>query len=257
MLSYQHAYHAGNLADLQKHGLLAWMLAYLTRKEKPLSYLETHAGRGIYDLSSSEALKTAEAASGIHAHADWFAADHPVSKCYDATIQAHGPSAYPGSPMIAAHLLRPQDSLHLAELHPGEYQALRDSFRRAAKTYLQDGFEMAHALAPPTPRRGLLLIDPPYEIKSDYTVIPGHVSKLTRAWNVGIIALWYPILTSDAHHPMLDSLSGKFPDALRHEVYFPPARPGHGMIGSGMFVINPPYGLQGEATRLSALFERL
>ena len=123
--------------------------------------------------------------------------------------------------------------------------------------HLSDGFEMAFVLTPPTPRRGLLLIDPSYEIKTDYETIPRQVAKLARAWNVGIIALWYPILTNRAHLPMLDALVANHPDALRHEVRFPPARPGHGMVGSGMFVINPPFGLDAEAKFLTARFATL
>ena len=114
---------------------------------------------------------------------------------------------------------------------------------------------MAFALVPPMPRRGLMLIDPSYEIKTDYDDIPRHIAKLTRAWNVGIIVLWYPILTNQSHAPMLQRLVQSHPDALHHEVRFPPARPGHGMVGSGLFVINPPYGLAEEAKRLAEQFK--
>ncbi len=257
MLSYQHAFHAGNLADLHKHGLLAWMLGYLTRKDKPLTYVETHAGRGLYDIQSAEALKTGEAAHGIQSHADWFDADHPLTRARLATLETHGPTIYPGSPAIAATLLRHTDTLHLAELHPTEHGVLRTNFRRYAKVYNQDGFALAHAVTPPEPRRGLMLIDPSYEIKTDYTDIPRQIGKLHRAWNVGIIALWYPILTSGAQTDMAKDLLRTFPDALHHDVSFPPARPGHGMIGSGMFVVNPPFGLADEAARLSTLFGTL
>lgn len=258
MLSYQHIYHAGNLADVHKHALLAWMLAYLTRKDKPLSYLETHAGRAIYDLDTEEARKTGEAAVGIQAVHDWFAPTHPYAKVLARTQAEDGPNAYPGSPMIAAHLLRPTDQIHLAELHPREHAALELAMSpTSAKVHLRDGFETAFALCPPMPRRGLLLIDPSYEIKEDYTAIFRHIAKLHRAWNVGIIALWYPILTNGAHVPMLDALTAQHPDALRHEVRFAPARPGHGMVGSGMFVLNPPYGLGDEAKWLAAQYAKL
>lgn len=258
MLSYQHIYHAGNLADVHKHSLLAWMLAYLTRKDKPLSYLETHAGRALYDLGADEALKTGEAAAGIAQARGWFADDHPYARVMDRVEAEDGAQAYPGSPMIAAHLLRPTDKIHLAELHPREHAALELAMSPTlAKCHLRDGFEMAFALCPPTPRRGLLLIDPSYEIKEDYNDIFRHIAKLHRAWNVGIIALWYPILTNGAHVPMLDALGTQHKDALRHEVRFPPARPGHGMVGSGMFVLNPPYGLADEAKRLSGRYAKL
>lgn len=252
MLSYQHSFHAGNLADLHKHGALAWVLAYLTRKDKPLSYIETHAGRGLYDLAGPEAAKTGEAAQGIQAHADWFAADHPLTRARAATAPL-----YPGSPAIARHLLRDTDTLHLAELHPAEHAALISSLPRDAKVYKQDGFALAHALCPPTPRRGLMLIDPPYELRQDYTDIPRHIAKLNRAWNVGTIVLWYPILAKPAHQEMRAALLKLSDDSLCHEVHFPPARPGHGMIGSGLFVLRPPYGLSDELNRLSACFDRL
>lgn len=258
MLSYQHAYHAGNLADVHKHSLLAWMLAYLTRKDKPLSYLETHGGRALYDLTDSTAVKTGEAASGIQKVESWFKPEHPYARVLDQTKAENGRDSYPGSPLIAATLLRPDDQIHLAELHPQEHAALELALSPyAAKIHLRDGFEMAHALTPPTPRRGMMLIDPSYEIKEDYTTIPRHIAKITRAWNVGIIALWYPLLTNKAHLPMLSALSAAFPEALRHEVSFPPARPGHGMVGSGLFVINPPYGLADEAKALRAKFNTL
>jgi len=257
MHSYQHAFHAGNLADGHKHALLAWMLSYLTRKDKPLSYIETHAGRGLYDLSAPEAEKTGEAAQGIAKVADWFDADHPFAQARAAVIRDHGPTAYPGSPAIATALLRPEDSLHLAELHPAEFAALRTQFRRHAKLHQRDGFELAHAITPPTPRRGLLLIDPSYEIKTDYTDIPRHIAKLHRAWNVGVIVLWHPVLASDAQADMVQALKSAHPQALHQQGRFPPAREGHGMIGSGMFVLNPPFGVSQEAATLSAHFASL
>ena len=258
MLSYQHAYHAGNLADVHKHALLAWMLDYLTRKEKPLSYIETHAGRALYDLKDAAALKTAEASQGIEKVGDWFSGDHPYARILQQTRAENGAQSYPGSPLIAATAWRATDSIHLAELHPQEAAALTLALSPyPVRIHTQDGFDTAHALIPPTPRRGLLLIDPSYEVKADYTTIPRHIAKLSRAWNVGIICLWYPLLTNRAHAPMLAQLSGAYPDALRHEVSFPPARPGHGMIGSGMFILNPPFGLESETKRLSALYKTL
>ncbi|WP_017998558.1 23S rRNA (adenine(2030)-N(6))-methyltransferase RlmJ [Paracoccus sp. N5] len=258
MLSYQHAYHAGNLADLHKHALLASMLDYLTAKPKPLSYLETHAGRGLYDLSGPESARTGEADAGItRALAqDWLPAGHPLRQALDQIRALHGPQAYPGSPLIARHFLRPEDEAHLAELHPAEHDALA-RVAGFAHLHRQDGFQMANALCPPTPRRGLLLIDPSYEVKADYASVPRHIAKIARKWNVGIIALWYPLLLDDRQRPMVQALLRDHPEALLSEVRFPPARPGHGMVGSGMFVINPPYGLADEAGRLGELYARL
>lgn len=255
MLSYQHAFHAGNLADVHKHGLLAWMLDYLTRKDKPLSYIETHAGRALYDLSAPQAKKTGEAAQGIALAQDWFPTHHPYTHALAAAQAAHGSSFYPGSPWIAQHVSRAQDVLTLAELHPTEAAALKTAMPKTT-IHQMDGFKMAHSLLPPTPRRGLMLIDPSYEVKADYSTLPGHMRKWHRAWNVGILVLWYPILTSGVHVPLLDALSA-ISGALRSEVRFPPAKPGHGMVGSGLFVVNPPFGLEEEAARLKTHFDEL
>ncbi len=260
MLSYQHIYHAGNPADLQKHMLLAAVLSYLTQKDKPLSYIETHSGRGLYMLDAPEAVKTGEAEAGITSALARKAlpADHPYVRAVTAIREQHGATAYPGSPMIAAQLLRPMDSINLAELHPQEYAALRTAMRgTGVKVHNQDGFELAQAMCPPTPRRGLCLIDPSYEVKEDYARIPREIANLHRKWNVGIIALWYPILTSDAHKPMLTALkSQNLPNAMIHEVRFPPVREGHRMIGSGMYIANAPWGTQDAMKQIDKLFKR-
>lgn len=252
MLSYQHIYHAGNLADVHKHALLAWMLDYLTAKPKPLSYLESHAGRGLYDLTAAPAQKTGEAAAGIGMAEALIAPGHPYRTALVQVRAQHGATAYPGSPLLARTLLRRDDHLHLAELHPQEYAELRRALRAPNVTcYRQDGLALALSLCPPTPRRGLLLIDPSYEVKDDYTALPKRIGQIAKAWNVGIIALWYPILDSGPHAPMLAALTRDHPEALRHEIRFPPARDGHRMVGSGMFVINPPWGLEAEARDLA------
>ncbi|MCC5973899.1 MAG: 23S rRNA (adenine(2030)-N(6))-methyltransferase RlmJ [Rubellimicrobium sp.] len=261
MLSYQHIYHAGNLADVQKHALLAHALDYLTQKPKPLSYIETHAGRGLYDLAAPEALKTGEAQAGIARAGAWFDAAHPYARALAATRAAHGATAYPGSPLIADRLLRPEDTIHLAELHPQEHAALETALHRPGdgptlRLYKRDGAELALSLTPPEPRRGLCLIDPSYEVKDDYAGMAELVLKLHRKWPVGIVMLWYPLLEGAPHDPMLARLAA-IPGSLRHEVRFPPARSGHRMHGSGLFTVNPPYGLAKEAARLSERFATL
>lgn len=259
MLSYQHIYHAGNLADVQKHALLCWMLEYLTRKDKPLSYFESHAGRGLYDLGSVEAAKTGEAEKGVElVLEDWFAADHPYRIQLERIRQEHGASAYAGSPVLAAGMLRDMDQMTLCELHPREHEVLRLAMRGSgARVLKKEGLETALSLCPPTPRRGLMLIDPSYEVKGDYEALAKAVPALHRKWNVGVIALWYPILKNKAHLPMLNRLRTSLPDAFVHEVDFPPVREGHKMVGSGMFIVNAPYGIENEADRLSRLYLRL
>ncbi|MFN4192221.1 MAG: 23S rRNA (adenine(2030)-N(6))-methyltransferase RlmJ [Tabrizicola sp.] len=258
MLSYQHLYHAGNLADVHKHAALAWVLDYLTRKDKPLTYIETHAGRGVYDLAAEEAVRTGEAAAGIALAEGLFPPDHPYRQRLDETRAQYGARAYPGSPLIAALGLREGDSLHLAELHPQEHAALARAAKDwGAHVHKRDGFELALALTPPTPRRGLMLIDPSWEVKADYEAIPRHMANIHRKWNVGCLILWYPILKGGAHGPMLKALEAAFPEGLRHEVRFPPAREGHRMEGSGLFIVNPPYGLAEELAAITSRFARL
>jgi 23S rRNA (adenine2030-N6)-methyltransferase len=258
MLSYQHLYHAGNLADVHKHATLAWVLDYLTLKDKPLSYVETHAGRGVYDLDAEEAVKTGEAAAGIALAEALFPADHPYRQRLAEARAAYGARAYPGSPLIAALGLREGDTIHLAELHPQEVAHLRAVAKDwGAHVYQQDGFQLAQAITPPTPRRGLMLIDPSYEVKADYEMIPRQMAALHAKWNVGILILWYPILRGGSQGPMVRALEAAFPDGLKHEVRFPPARDGHRMEGSGLFIVNAPYGLDGELAALTRRFQAL
>jgi 23S rRNA (adenine2030-N6)-methyltransferase len=255
MLSYQHAYHAGNPADVHKHALLAAMLAQLTAKDRPVSYLETHAGRAVYDLASPEARKTDEAAAGVGRLEGRFPADHPWRQALAAARAKYGAAAYPGSPLIAAYTLRPADDIHLAELHPQEHAALAAEMRGMAHVHRRDGWEMALALTPPRPPRGLMLIDPSWELKDDYARAPQVMAELARRWSPGVLVLWYPILEAAPHRPMLRALTARFPQAMRHEVAFPPVRPGHRMTGSGLFVVNPPYGTDAAAARVAAAFK--
>ena len=163
MLSYQHAYHAGNAADLHKHVALAALLALLTSKPRGISYLESHAGRALYDLAGAEARKTGEAEAGIGRLAG---GEGPYWEALEAIRERFGAQAYPGSPMIAWHFLRDQDRMHLCELHPAETEALRRVLGGGGGVAIhrRDGHEGLHALVPPVPRRGLALIDPSYEV---------------------------------------------------------------------------------------------
>lgn len=254
MLSYQHIYHAGNLADVQKHALLAWVLDYMTAKDKPLTYLETHAGRGLYDLSAPEALKTREAEAGIDRVLSRFPPDHPYVRAIAAVRAAHGATAYPGSPLIAASLLRAGDRMALAELHPREYPALWQVMQGyGAQVVQQDGFAMARALCPPTPRRGVLMIDPSYEVKDDYATLPAFVTMIRRKWNVGVQMLWFPVLDAGLHLDMLARIRTDHPDAQVFQQSFPPIRDGHRMRGTGLVVINAPFGMAEQAAQVGAL----
>ncbi|MFN4058297.1 MAG: 23S rRNA (adenine(2030)-N(6))-methyltransferase RlmJ [Roseinatronobacter sp.] len=257
MLSYQHLYHAGNLADVHKHALLAWVLDYMTAKDKPLSYLETHAGRGLYDLEALESAKTGEAAMGIARLQARFAPDHPYARVIAQVRAQHGPSFYPGSPLIAAGLLRGQDKITLAELHPREFAALSETMAGSgAQVLRQDGLAVARAWAPPTPRRGVLMIDPSYEVKEDYATLPPVLALIRRKWNVGVVILWYPVLLSGVQEGMLAQIRADHPDVAVFETRFPPIRDGHRMVGTGLVVLNAPYGMALEAERVAKLMTR-
>jgi len=256
MLAYQHAYHAGNLADVHKHALLAEALAYLVQKPKPLHYLDTHAGRGVYDLAGAEARKTGEAEAGILRLADWFDAGHPYRTAMEDVARRHGADAYPGSPAIAAALLRDMDEMTLVERHPGEIEHLRDALP-GAKILAEDGWQATKSLTPPEPRRGLMLVDPSYELAEDFVRVLSLVTMVRKKWPVGILMVWYPILSTGAHAAMTRALRAQEGSTAFSEVSFPPAREGHRLVGSGLFVVNPPWGWEEKAAALEAEFSGL
>ena len=240
MLSYQHGYHAGGPADLHKHIVLAELLARLTLKPRGISYLETHAGRGIYELAAPEALRTGEAAQGIGR----IAADPatPFGRALAAVRAAAGASAYPGSPAVARALLRPQDRLTLMELHPAEHAALVAMLAGpGVAIHRRDGFEGALALAPFKPRRGLVLVDPSYEVKAEYAAAAVFVRRIVAKWPEATVLVWYPLLPAGRHRELLAGLT-PLPLAV-DEVGFDPA-PVRGMTGSGLALVNAPHGAE-------------
>lgn len=257
MLSYQHAYHAGNLADIHKHGALCVLLARMKEKPRPISYIETHAGRGLYDLRAPEALKTGEAGQGIVKNliAGRPSKGHAYRTAIEATRAQFGETAYPGSPLIAQSLLGADDQIHLMELHPAEFEALKQNLQHtAAHLHKRDGFEGTLAIAPPPPghpRRGLVLIDPSYEVKSEYRVCAEFVLDLNKKWPEAVIVLWYPILDAGLHQAMVETLHGAGVKNLDiREVRFPvaqsdPRKPQRkGILGSGLVIVNAPYGTE-------------
>tara|TARA_R110002012_G_scaffold23519_13_gene79726 strand:- start:371 stop:1174 length:804 start_codon:yes stop_codon:yes gene_type:complete len=247
MLSYQHAYHAGCLADVHKHGALAALCMHLREKPKPLSYLETHAGRAVYDLSSPESGKTGEAKAGIlRLRADGaIPADQPLAEAIRMTERRFGAGFYPGSPLIAAQLLRPGDAIHLMEMHPAEHKALKRAMRaHDVHIHQRDGYEGVLAISPPTPRRGLVLIDPSYEIKTEYLRVADFVIGLHEKWPQATVMVWYPILKAGLHEAMAARLvSSDLPDVVRREVRFRGDPGAAGMSGSGLVIVNTPWGV--------------
>ena len=247
MLSYRHAFHAGNFADLIKHVVLVEILEHLVRKATPFEYIDTHAGAGLYDLHSAAALKLREYAGGIGRLQPQ---DYPEMARYFEVIQAFNAADelafYPGSPAIAGYFLRPQDRAWLFELHPRDYELLRANLagNRRMKVQCQDGFEGLQALLPPTSRRGLVLIDPSYEVKSDYDLVVDRLLAACRKFSHGIYALWYPVV----ERRRIDELETRIArsgirNVQRFELGVAPDSAARGMTAAGMLVVNPPWKL--------------
>jgi len=252
MLSYQHGYHAGNFADVLKHVTLTRLLNYMTQKDKPLFYLETHAGRGVYDLKDKQALKTGEASQGIELL--WQARKQlPAifSSYLDSIHQLNDKATlrhYPGSPLLAIHALRQQDRLFCCELHPGEFEHLSQLSRQNKRVFFShsDGVDQLTALLPPAERRGLIFIDPSFEIKTEYRDLPVALKKAYQRFSSGVYCLWYPIVDNKLHQQLLRGLEAIGAErSLRIEFFLTSAAKA-GMTGCGLWIINPPYLLADE-----------
>jgi 23S rRNA (adenine2030-N6)-methyltransferase len=254
MLSYRHSFHAGNHADILKHLTLVALLEKMRAKDKPFVFMDTHSGSGLYDLQSDAARKTGEAAQGIALLWERMKgpADAGVLQCYLDVLHSFNTGSrlrrYPGSPAIALSLLREQDRMILMELHNQEIELLRANFQHDARAAIhhRDGFEGALALTPPTPRRGLLLMDPAYEVKTDYEQVVSCCEKLQQRWPQGVIALWYPMLgkARDRSEWLRSRFTQKkFRDVLCLELTAGEQTDDLGMHGSGMIVLNTPWQL--------------
>ncbi|MCC7413867.1 MAG: 23S rRNA (adenine(2030)-N(6))-methyltransferase RlmJ [Gammaproteobacteria bacterium] len=263
MLSYQHAYHAGGFADVLKHAVLALVADYLVRKDKPLLYLDTHAGAGLYDLRGTPARKGMEFTTGIGAL--WPPVDAPaVLRPYLDVVGKLNPGAtltrYPGSPWLARALLRRDDRLELHELHPAEHEALAANFAgdRRVHVHHADGLHALRARLPPQERRALVLVDPSYELAADYRRVPAAIAAALTRFATGTYLLWYPLRAQAPHRRMLEALAALAPrDALRAEIEI--AAPATAWLyGCGLVVVNPPWPLRAQLDiLLPALATRL
>lgn len=250
MLSYQHSYHAGNFADVHKHVALVRLLRALQAKAAPLSYVDAHAGRGLYDLNSNEARKTGEADAGVCRL--WQAGNAPPPVDDFVTLLRNfnnhpEPRCYPGSAALAGALLRNDDRAILMELHPQELAPLRAYFKgdRRIAVHARDSYEGLPALTPPAIKRGLVLLDPSYEVKTEYHAVVDLLRAAHRRWPVAVYLLWYPLLPEGRHRQLLAQLQGSgLRKILNAELRFPPRE--HGMSGSGLVIVNPPWRFDNE-----------
>ena len=253
MLSYRHAFHAGNHADVLKHFVEVQLLRYLAQKDKPFWYIDTHAGAACYELDRGYAAQNAEFESGIARL--WQRDDLPAPLAeYVALVRQFNPDGllklYPGSPLVALELLREQDRLRLYELHPSDSEILRENFaghEAQALIMAADGFGALKALLPPPPRRALVLIDPPYEDKQDYRRVTAALREGLQRFANGVYAVWYPQLQRAEAQQLPEQLK-QLP--LKNWLHVAlnvqePSPDGFGMHGSGLFIVNPPWTLHG------------
>lgn len=258
MLSYRHSFHAGNFADLLKHIVQVEILEHLIQKDKPFEYIDTHSGAGIYNLKSANAQKLQEYSNGI---AKIQRKEFPELARYLKVVRSYNQSDtllfYPGSPAITQYFLRPQDRAWLFELHPKEYELLSKNIagNKNVRVQRKDGFDGLNSLLPPTAKRGLILIDPSYEVKSDYDVLVKNLVSAHRKFSHGTYAIWYPVIDRKVIDRMERSIvrSG-IKNIQRFELGVSADSDERGMTASGMIVINPPWKL---FDKMSALLPKL
>lgn len=264
LLNYRHAFHAGNFADVVKHALLARLVEYLKQKPKAFRVVDTHAGIGRYDLSGDEAQRTGERSAGIDRLSASSAWDDqlllPYRQAVEATRLRHGPNAYPGSPLVARSLLRPQDRLSAYELHPLDARTLQEEFAgdyQVRATHL-DGWLALGAHLPPKEKRGLVLIDPPFEETGEHERIVERVAGAWHRWPGGIYAVWYPIKQRDRRDALFRDLrESGMRNVLTVELLREPMSGEERLVGTGFVVVNPPWTFAAEAGRIVTLLRPL
>jgi 23S rRNA (adenine2030-N6)-methyltransferase len=255
-MNYRHAFHAGNFADCVKHAVLVWLLKALTRKPAPLFVLDTHAGVGCYDLGDGPAARTGEWRKGIAR-----LLDDPPPPLTDYVGLVGSLGRYPGSPMLTRALLRPDDRMACCELHPEDAAALRRQFAhdRQVAVHHRDAWEALGALLPPQQRRGLILIDPPFEDPQEFTELSAGLAAGYLRFGAGVFAAWYPIKhRAPSRRFLADLQEGGIRDIVAAELCLrEPVDPAR-LNGCAMLVINPPYRFEQEVQPiLSALLDRL
>ncbi len=250
MLSYRHAFHAGNHADILKHYTLSLVLDYYNKKDKPYCVVDTHAGAGLYALADEFSQKNKEYETGITRLASSTTLPDSLAR-FVALVKSFNTSEaiqlYPGSPKVSAYHLRPSDQLRLFELHPNDYKILTENFknnRKQTNIQMLDGFKGIKALLPPSSRRGIIVIDPPYEDKEDYQQVAETIQDSLKRFATGTYLIWYPLLPRPEPEQMINDLSQTSTSWLDVRLKVSsPSTEGYGMYGSGLFVINPPWTL--------------
>lgn len=248
MLSYRHAFHAGNYADLLKHIILAKCLNYLLKKDAPITYIDTHAGAGCYSLSDPMAQKTEEYKSGVQRINNDLL--HQLAPDYAKLVNDFSINQqYPGSPAIAKSLLRKKDLLQLFELHPTDFQLLQNNFstEKNVKTHNLDGYIHSQPLLPTKGRRAILLIDPSYELKNEYHQLLETLLNAYKRMPNAVFLIWYPVVNRSTIEKVITKIRhNNIKDVWRYELGIQEDTEGYGMTSSGMLVINGPWTLPEE-----------
>ncbi|ESP95189.1 23S rRNA (adenine(2030)-N(6))-methyltransferase RlmJ [Pseudoalteromonas luteoviolacea] len=249
MLSYRHSFHAGNPADVIKHLVLAEVLSYMTRKDKPFDYIDTHSGAGLFELASSDAQKTQEFEDGIGRLMHYGGSNEAIVRYLDMVkgFNEKALAYYPGSPKVAEQYLRKQDKGWFFELHPQDLPILQKNtaHKRSLRVKGEDGFKGLLGLVPPLSRRAVVLMDPPYEIKTDYQKAVNTILKAHKSFTSGTYMIWYPVVD----RARIDQMEAELiVSGVRNIQLFELATSAdteeRGMTASGMIVINPPYVLK-------------
>jgi 23S rRNA (adenine2030-N6)-methyltransferase len=265
-MNYRHAFHAGNHADVLKHLVLARVLAHLCLKDKPFRAIDAFAGLGVYDLEADEARRTGEWQEGWARLAEPFADPveallAPYRAAVAATRERFGASAYPGSPAVIREFLRAGDRGVFVELHPEDAATLGERYKSDSRTKVLhlDGWTAVNAQVPPPERRGLVLIDPPYEVPGEIERLGAHLARAVGKWPTGIFLAWYPVKDAAAVDRMMADLDARLTrPALRLDLLIERPDDPTRLAGSGLVVVNPPWRLAEEAeVFLPALAERL
>lgn len=264
-MNYRHAFHAGNFADVLKHTVLVGLLESLKAKQTPFCYMDTHSGRGQYELTGSEATRTGEASDGIQrllASARLPTLMHIYVNLVRAFNGGNSElTQYPGSPMLASLLMREIDRGVLCELHPDEAAVLKSVFRGDSRfaVHARDGYSAMKALLPPKERRGVVLIDPPFEAQDDeYRVIEAALADAQRRWPTGVYAIWYPIKLRQHIQPFHRWLAKSgFPRILVAELLLHPDNSALRLNGCGMAIINPPWKFERQLEELLPCLQNL
>jgi 23S rRNA (adenine2030-N6)-methyltransferase len=250
-MNYRHEFHAGNFADVLKHAALTRALLYLRRKDKPFRVIDTHAGAGLYDLTGPEAARSNEAKDGILRLLDDpvpGAAGDLLAAYLEAVRAAGAPKYYPGSPLIAQALMRPQDRAAFCELLPQAARDLRRALGRDArvKAIEIDGYTGLKAYVPPVERRGLVLIDPPFERRDEYERAFDSLQAALRKWPGGTYMVWQPVKEPEVATAFCRAIAAEAPDCLRVDLQVEAPQLGRPLARTGLLIVNPPYVLEQE-----------